>query len=169
MSKVIYLNKTSSLEQTQSDESFKRLLKIIVFFSTYSTSFLFKSKLNIYLFYFQVLYLKEQQESYIPYPFIKDYNGPVMKDLDELLNQMVHYKLIKIAKTNYGEIIRSCIALNSKNYTDKEFDLLNKILNKFDGYSSFQLVNYVKEEYILKNTFIKKVINMNSTSLIYDF
>jgi len=143
--------------------------KIVVFFANNSDSPLYKTKLNKLLFYTQFQYYKEFKKPFFDMTFIKDHYGPVLEDLDYCLYKLEGNEFIEVNEDDFGEVIESTCVLSPKNYTNDELYILNKVLNKFGGFTSRKISLYSHEESLWLDTDLKEVIPVRRAGELNDF
>lgn len=147
----------------------KELLKIILFFTSNSTNLIYKTKLNKLLFYAQFLYYKKYKKVLINKVFIKDYYGPVVEDLDVSLCQFKKMGVIDVLQTRFGEVIKSPIRLNMSNFEKQELEVLHKVINEFDRYTSREISDYSHEELLWIKARYKDEIKIEEAYLLNEF
>lgn len=141
-------------------ENMFSLLKTILYYCNKSSQKLYKTKLNKLLFYTQFLHYKNHDEQLLNGNFICDHYGPVLENLDEYLSLFERAGFISLKNTRYGKVIESNVAIDKKDYSDKERKTMQKVLNKFDNYTSREISDYSHEESLWENTELKDVIDI---------
>lgn len=171
MGKLI-LFKPEKGERNMYDSSNKSNLvevaKLILYFANNTTTKLYKTKLNKLLFYTQFLYYKEFKERLIGDDFICDYHGPTIPDLDQYLYDFCNLGFIELSNTGYGTVIIPKLRISSKDYNKREKYVLEKILKKFDKFTSTEISDYSHKESLWIKTQIKDVINIERVNELND-
>lgn len=152
-----------------SKESKLNLAKYIIFFANRSKKNLYKTKLNKLLFYTQFSYFKQHKERLLEDEFICDYHGPAITELDTYLKEFEEKGLIKKATTIYGTVIVPKVNLFSESYTRSELEILNKVIETFDRYTSSEISDYSHRENLWMCSSIKDPIDINRAVELNDF
>lgn len=169
MGEIIYLKRDEGISLLQK-KRMAQLLKVIVYFSNHSHKKIYKTKLNKLLFYSQFLYYKEYGEKLIDYNFIRDFHGPTIDELDELLIKYEEINAIELKNTQFGTVINSKINLNEYTiYTEKERDILERVIIKFKDHTSATISDYSHKESLWLNTPHKEVISIERANELNEF
>lgn len=180
MGKIIYLKKRKGVDYMEctapakrydeySNDTLIQLAKVILYFTNYSSNYIYKTKLNKLLFYAQFLYYKRFRDRLMDIEFAKDYYGPVLQELDIKLNILKRANLIELKRDPFGEIIVSHIILKENIYSDDELEVLDAVINKFDNYSSREISQYSHEEILWLNTELKEIIEIERADELEEF
>ena len=144
-----------------------------VFFYASKIDDLYRTKLNKLLFYTQFYHKKRFKKAYFSnYVFIKDSFGPVLENLDARLNFLeTNKKSIRNEQGLYGNVIKTApnLALADGVCTDNELEIFNKILNKFQNFSSNELSDYSHKEPLWINTRFKDEISIERADELRNF
>lgn len=169
MGDIIFLNREEGISLSQK-KRMAQLLKVIVYFSNHSYKKIYKTKLNKLLFYSQFLYYKEYGQSLIDYQFIRDFHGPTIAELDQLLQKYKEINAIELENTKFGTIINSKINLNEHTmYTENEREILEKVIHKFKDHTSGEISDYSHKESLWMNTPHKAVIAIERANELNEF
>ncbi|WP_285008440.1 type II toxin-antitoxin system antitoxin SocA domain-containing protein [Pedobacter faecalis] len=128
-----------------------RLDKIAALISFFSPKIdLYKTKMNKILFYCDFVMFKSTAHSMTGIAYRAIPYGPVPVEYDKLYMKLCDDGSISIVPKllkdgNYGEIIQS-EANGTYTFTDVEQQVLNKVLNKFKGKTTQQIVDISHEE-----------------------
>ena len=146
-----------------------KLAKVILYYTNNIKSNLYKTKLNKLLFYTQFLFYKKYRVELFNNQFIVDYHGPVMQDMNSVLDKLQDKKIIELTRTQFGTVISPLFKLNDDQYTMEELEILKKVYNKFKGYTSARISEYSHEESVWSEDKLKEVIPLERAIEINDF
>lgn len=164
MGKVIRLFLNTGDKKMNNDKVKKNLLelsKMIVFFTNDSKQRIYKTKLNKLLFYTQFLCYKTYGLRLLDFEFIKEDHGPVLECLDSYLDILNKAKIIQLIETDYGLTIETSIDISKNEYSNEEYDILDKVNKKFRTYTAVDISNYSHKEFLWLNTDFKETIELN--------
>ncbi|MEG2610539.1 MAG: Panacea domain-containing protein, partial [Bacilli bacterium] len=140
---------------------------LVVYLSNNCSKEIYRTKLNKLLFYTQFLYYKENGEKLIEDNFYYDYFGPVLLDLDEKLEKLEEAGIITLVKDDYGTVVESNVKIDDALY-DKERKILNKVIRKFNNWSSKKVSNYSHEEEFWENYEKGAIIDIDNAFTLRD-
>ena len=163
MGKVMKLFGNVGDEKMNNDKIKKNLIvlsKMIIFFINDSKQRIYKTKLNKLLFYAQFLCYKTYGVRLLDFEFIKENHGPVLECLDSYLDMLNKVEIIQFIKTDYGLTIETSINISKNEYSIEEYDILNKVTNKFRTYTAVDISNYSHKESLWLNTDFKETIEI---------
>ncbi|MFR9240509.1 MAG: Panacea domain-containing protein [Clostridium baratii] len=140
----------------------REFIKLVLYLVNNCSKEIYRTKLNKLLFYTQFLYYKENREKLIEDNFYYDYFGPVLKDLDEKLEKLEEADIISLSNDDYGTIIQAQTSIDNKLYTKKEREILDKVIKKFDNWSSKKVSNYSHEEEFWENYEKGEIIDISN-------
>lgn len=186
MTKVIYLNKKGSRGDEklaeekyllngdietykQERDNLVRISKIILYYANKSRAKLYKTKLHKLLFYTQFIYFRENGERLLKEDFIKGYYGPVMENLDQVLESVKEAGIIKLGNNNYGTYIEANMKMNDKEYEASELKVLKRVNDKFSDYTSYDISEYSHLEKLWKDAPVRGVISLSKADELNEF
>lgn len=174
MGKLIYISNRNEgvhmnkiINCTSSD--LQQLLKVIIYFTCNSNNVTYKTKLNKLLFYSQFLFYKEFNKELMNLTFVKDYYGPVLKELDLYLHIFEQGGYLEVVDANFGKFIKPKIKLSNEIFNDQELEILARVLNKFKNYNSGAISDYSHNEVLWKKAEIKEEIKLGEAYLLNEF
>ena len=129
--------------------NFQKLKNIIIYYAQNQKK-LYKTKLMKLLWYTDALNFSRCTKSISGLTYIHLNFGPVPEDRNELLGLLEKMDVIRIEEdtsTSYvGERIETDAQFDASIFSEKELDVLRKINEKFDDFSSTDLVKLSHEE-----------------------
>lgn len=136
-----------------------KIINMILFFAD---NCVFKTKLLKEMFYADFLYYKKTATSITGLEYAKLGFGPVPDGFEDILNNCTKDKKIdyQIEFINNYEThnITSKIKVNKNIFTKKEFEILNKVKEYFQNYTSSDIVVFShKEKAFTESEFYKKI------------
>ena len=130
---------------TQIDKS--KIMNMIVFFAN---NCVLKTKLLKEMFYADFLYYKEVGSSITGLEYAKINLGPVPDEFEKIINECVEEKYISYSiefKNDYEyHNIRKVKEFDEKVFENDELEILNRVKNYFEKFSSKDIVNFSHEE-----------------------
>ena len=100
--------------------------------------------------------------------FYYDYFGPVLLDLDEKLEKLKNAKIITLVDDDYGTIVEANVRIDNELYDEDERKVLDKVIRKFDTWSSKKVSNYSHEEEFWENYKKGAVIDIDNALTLRD-
>lgn len=146
----------------------KEFIKLVVYLANNCKKEIYRTKLNKLLFYTQFLYYKDNQERLLEDDFYYDYFGPVLLDLDEKLEKLKNAKIITLVDDDYGTIVEANVRIDNELYDEDERKVLDKVIRKFDTWSSKKVSNYSHEEEFWGNYKKGAVIDIDNALTLRD-
>lgn len=169
MGKIIEFRiRKNKCEIQRERDNMREFIKLVVYLANNCKKEIYRTKLNKLLFYTQFLYYKRNREKLIEDNFYFDYFGPVLLDLDEKLERLEEADIITLVKDDYGTIVESNVKIDDKLYSDDEREILNKVIRKFDTWSSKKVSNYSHEEEFWENYKKGEIIDINYALTLRD-
>lgn len=170
MGKVIKFRMGKNKNEIQRERNnMKEFIKLVVYLANNCKKEIYRTKLNKLLFYTQFLYYKDKQERLLEDDFYYDYFGPVLLNLEEKLERLEEANIITLVKDDYGTIIEANVRIDNELYDEDEREVLDKVIRKFDDWSSKKLSNYSHDEDFWKNYYCKgEVIDINNALTLKD-
>lgn len=147
----------------------KEFAKLVIYFANHTKNRLYKTKLNKLLFYTQFLFYKDYEKRLLNKEFICDYYGPVIQDIDSLLDQLEKLGLIEFKTNEYGKYVDTRYKLSEDNYSKEELFILKKVSEKFEDYSSSEISDYSHKESLWKESSLKDIIPLELACDLNEF
>lgn len=146
------------------------LLKLVLYLTNNCKKEIYRTKLNKLLFYTQFLYKKEYEEVLLEeWEFKYDYFGPVLENLNERLDILEKIGAIEVVSNQFGSIIYPKKVLDIEEYTEEEIYVLNKVIDKFDSFTSREISEYSHEELFWSDDKRGQIIDIEEASRLRGF
>lgn len=168
MGKLIEL-KTSENTRKEVIKVNIKLAKAILFLLVEGNEPIYKTKLNKLLFYAQFLYAKRYGGNLIGKEFIKDFYGPAIEDLDYELKMLCRQNLIELNNNGYGTIIYPKARFKDENYTCREREVLQTVIERFRGFTASDITEQSHTEPLWIDGEMKQVIPLNQANKLIEF
>lgn len=167
MGKVIVFNGGKNMNNNmKNNNSLKKLTEVILFFLNRSPRLIYRTKLNKLLFYAQFQTYKLEKQKLFDYEFVKDYYGPVLKNLDSYLSEIQSKGIISLNYRGYGTAVVPKIKVNNSSLTPEELSVLELISNRFEKYSSKEISDYSHQEILWTKNELGQEIRLNEATLL---
>lgn len=145
-------------------------LKLVLYLLNNCKKSIYRTKLNKLLFYTQFLYKKRYDKMLLEdWDFRYDYFGPVLENLDEKLEVLAKVGAIGLVEDQFGSIIYPKKVLDIKEYTQEEIDVLNRVINQFDSFTSREISEYSHKELFWNDDRRGQVIDIDDAEKLKDF
>lgn len=155
-----YKQKKSGGDVLSYEESVLNFIKIVVYYINHTSTKLYKTKLHKMLFYTQFVHYKKYHELLISGKFIKNHYGPVLENIDLLLDEAENLGAIIRKSTDYGTYIDTNITIPEEDYGN-ELNTIRLIGDKFSNYTARDISDYSHNESLWINTNTRDEISID--------